>query len=438
MRLARRIQAITLRVYFSRRAFSCGRISCQNAGAAQQFTLKVDAKSNIFAVGAGGPAANGGGIAPAFITFKASAGRVLTFSSVTGRVSCCGGGENFNDAAGGNFGGGGSDIQSSGGISGIVNPSRTFFLLGVFLDDQMPKAPGPARLNASDSRNISPQLYQTFEVGSGKGKQFEVPATATRLFLGFADGGYFHGAPCCYDDNVGELVATFTIQTRANVGTQTQSRLPDLNGVWIGEGYGCHGNIPQEEVRIEHNGSSVVATKNTGDNCVGAGEITWRGTFDKSPFPGKFQADSKTFADVTVEVKTADLIVISGKGYTLTFTRKPPLRITLQNSVLFENNSSDLRPEAETALEDMKSSIIDKHPNAKLRIEGYTDDTGSDSWDVTLSTRRAQSVAAWFRSHGIEASRIEEKGYGKANPEYPNTTEENRARNRRVEIVVVE
>ena len=410
----------------------------QKASAGQPLILKVSAKSNIFAAGVGSPAASGGGSSPPFVTFKAGAGRILTFSSVAGRVSCSGGSDNFNDAEGGNFGGGGTDIQSSGGISGIVNASKTFFLLGVFLDDQTPKSPGPARLHADDQENLSPQLYQTFVIGSGQGKQFEVPVTATRLVLGFADAGSFHGDRCCYDDNGGELVATFTIQPRPNVGTPTKPKLPDLNGVWTAEGYRCNENIPQEEVRIQQNRSSVVATKATGDNCVGAGEITWRGTFDKNKFPAKFQADANSFDDVTVEVKTPDLIVVTGASYTITFKRKLPLRITLQNSVLFANNRSDLLLKAETTLEDMKSSIVDKHPGAKLRIEGYTDDSGSDSWDVTLSTRRAESVAAWFRSHGLETSRIEAKGYGKANPKYPNTSEENRARNRRVEIVVVE
>ncbi len=56
---------------------------------------------------------------------------------------------------------------------------------------------------------------------------------------------------------------------------------------------------------------------------------------------------------------------------------------------------------------------------------------------MALSQRRAQSVADWLRGHGITASHLETKGYGKLKPRYPNTTEENRARNRRVEIIVV-
>lgn len=51
--------------------------------------------------------------------------------------------------------------------------------------------------------------------------------------------------------------------------TSSKDPLPDLNGVWIAEGYTCDANIPQEEIRIQQTGISVVATKITGDNCVG-------------------------------------------------------------------------------------------------------------------------------------------------------------------------
>ena len=177
----------------------------------QDFSVKVDAQSNVFGAGAGGLDENGQGKAPPSATFEARPGMVLTFSSVSGRVSCCSGGEAFNDGDGGNFSGGVTDIESSGGISGITHPNKTMFLVGVFLDDKPPKPPGPARLNANDPKNLTPQLYQTFFIGTGKGKQFEVPATATHLVLGFADASNFTGVPGAYLDNVGELSAKFSI-----------------------------------------------------------------------------------------------------------------------------------------------------------------------------------------------------------------------------------
>jgi len=58
------------------------------------------------------------------------------------------------------------------------------------------------------------KVVSDFFIGTGKGKQIEVPPTATRLYMGFADAYNFTGAPGAYDDNEGELVATFSIRPR--------------------------------------------------------------------------------------------------------------------------------------------------------------------------------------------------------------------------------
>jgi WD40 repeat protein len=114
------------------------------------------------------------------------------------------------------------------------------------------------------------------------------------------------------------------------------------------------------------------------------------------------------------------------------------LRVTVDSAILFDLDRADLRPEAEAVLASVKSSVIDQHPHARVVVEGYTDDTGGDAHNLDLSTRRAQAVAVWLKNHGVDGSRIDAKGYGKSNPKYENTTEQNRARNRRVEIVIVE
>ncbi|HEX7723000.1 MAG TPA: hypothetical protein VF397_12630 [Pyrinomonadaceae bacterium] len=177
-------------------------------------TLKINAKSNVFAAGEGGLDSNGGGVAAPSVTFEPRAGLVLTFSNVAGRVSCCSGGEEFNDADGGTFAGGVTNVESAGGISGITHPNKTMFLVGVFGDNSTAKPLGPARLDGTDVKNSTPKLFQTFFIGKGERKQIEVPPTATRLYLGFADAYNFTGAPGSYDDNVGELVATFSIRPR--------------------------------------------------------------------------------------------------------------------------------------------------------------------------------------------------------------------------------
>jgi outer membrane protein OmpA-like peptidoglycan-associated protein len=114
------------------------------------------------------------------------------------------------------------------------------------------------------------------------------------------------------------------------------------------------------------------------------------------------------------------------------------IRVTLDSAILFDFNRSELKPDAQTALASIKTTLIDKHPRAKLVIEGHTDDVGTEEYNLTLSKQRAQSVAEWLRLNGIDASRLEISGYGKSRPKYSNTSEEDRARNRRVEIVIID
>ena len=179
----------------------------------------VDAKSNIFGAGHPTPPDTGGGhvgILPPSYSFLPQAGQILTFSSITGLVSYNGGG-NYYGAEG--LYGGGTDIFSVEGISGIKS-DNIMFLVGVFLDENEPVNPAPTVLDfraegLTDSfADLYPAINQTFFIGdglTGTAQRFHVPSTATRLFLGFADGFDFIGLPWLYSDNIGALTAIFNI-----------------------------------------------------------------------------------------------------------------------------------------------------------------------------------------------------------------------------------
>jgi OOP family OmpA-OmpF porin len=70
-----------------------------------------------------------------------------------------------------------------------------------------------------------------------------------------------------------------------------------------------------------------------------------------------------------------------------------------------------------------------------LEVQGHTDDQGADEYNMDLSQRRAETVIAYLGLFGIDTSRLTPKGYGETAPVAPNTTEEGRAQNRRVELV---
>jgi outer membrane protein OmpA-like peptidoglycan-associated protein len=113
------------------------------------------------------------------------------------------------------------------------------------------------------------------------------------------------------------------------------------------------------------------------------------------------------------------------------------IRVALEAPVLFDFDRSDLRPSAEAALMKVKQSVLDQHPGARVLVEGYTDDRGAPDHNLTLSRARAQSVTAWLGLHGLPAALLQAKGLGSSQPRYPNTNEENRSHNRRVEISVL-
>ncbi|HOA89027.1 MAG TPA: OmpA family protein [Propioniciclava tarda] len=103
-------------------------------------------------------------------------------------------------------------------------------------------------------------------------------------------------------------------------------------------------------------------------------------------------------------------------------------------SVLFDYNKSALLPSAAAALDAILADAAQKGFAGKVRVEGHTDDTGEEAPNQKLSEARAQAVADYLGAHGIAAGRLTVTGRGESAPAYPNDTDANRAKNRRVVI----
>lgn len=102
----------------------------------------------------------------------------------------------------------------------------------------------------------------------------------------------------------------------------------------------------------------------------------------------------------------------------------------------FKTGSADLSPGFQTFLDDV-AARLSGHPEAALRIEGHTDEAGSDSKNLDLSLKRAQAVRDYLINKGANPDRIIAAGYGKSRPLFPNPNAENRGRNRRVELIMI-
>jgi len=108
--------------------------------------------------------------------------------------------------------------------------------------------------------------------------------------------------------------------------------------------------------------------------------------------------------------------------------------ITLSGGVLFRSNDAQLLPAAQTKLDDVAVALLTN--GRPVSIEGYTDSKGSQSRNIDLSQRRAESVRTYLISRGLQSDRVVAKGMGPDRPIADNTSAEGRANNRRVEIVV--
>ncbi len=101
---------------------------------------------------------------------------------------------------------------------------------------------------------------------------------------------------------------------------------------------------------------------------------------------------------------------------------------------LFRSNDAQLLPAAQTKLDEVAVALLTN--GRPVSIEGYTDSKGSQSRNIDLSQRRAESVRSYLITRGLPADRVVAKGMGPDRPIADNTSAEGRANNRRVEIVV--
>ncbi|MEN2474715.1 OmpA family protein [Burkholderia sp. GS2Y] len=109
--------------------------------------------------------------------------------------------------------------------------------------------------------------------------------------------------------------------------------------------------------------------------------------------------------------------------------------VNLSGDALFATDHATLAPTARESLDRLLSEHAD-HTYSKVTITGFTDSVGSDDYNLALSQRRAEAVAAYLKAHGLKADSMTVTGRGKADPVASNATAEGRASNRRVEITL--
>ena len=184
-------------------------------------TVTVDATANIYGAGHTTPPAPGGsgaGSLPTLVALPPGTGRVLLITAATGTIKY-----------GSNIPANGPDgitpatacsLANQSGISGTTVPAGRF-LAGVFIDNTEPQDPPPARLVLTSTAftSLSPGLRQTFFLGdgltgtgTGATQVFNIPDSATRLYMGVHDSSVCGGPVCCYGDNSGKFTLTLSLK----------------------------------------------------------------------------------------------------------------------------------------------------------------------------------------------------------------------------------
>ncbi|WP_010228411.1 OmpA family protein [Gillisia marina] len=117
-----------------------------------------------------------------------------------------------------------------------------------------------------------------------------------------------------------------------------------------------------------------------------------------------------------------------GEGINVTFDEA--------SGVYFDTEKYNINAKSQETLNKL-AAIFKEYPNTNVLVEGHTDNTGSDSYNLTLSKNRAQAVTNYMVTNGLDKGRFDTKWYGEAQPKYDNTTAEGRSKNRRVELAIV-
>lgn len=111
------------------------------------------------------------------------------------------------------------------------------------------------------------------------------------------------------------------------------------------------------------------------------------------------------------------------------------LLLNIPNSITFDFDSARVWSHAEGTLRNL-AGVLNQYPQTMIDVIGHTDNVGSDSYNQTLSEKRAQAVANKLRDYGVASNRLMVLGKGERQPKASNETEAGRAQNRRVEVLI--
>lgn len=112
------------------------------------------------------------------------------------------------------------------------------------------------------------------------------------------------------------------------------------------------------------------------------------------------------------------------------------IKITFDSGLLFDTDKAEIRAASRSSLVEL-ATILNKYPDTRVLIEGHTDSTGPDDYNLALSRNRADAVSLVLAGQGVDATRFTVMGFGEGQPAFDNGTEYGRQGNRRVDLAIM-
>jgi outer membrane protein OmpA-like peptidoglycan-associated protein len=112
--------------------------------------------------------------------------------------------------------------------------------------------------------------------------------------------------------------------------------------------------------------------------------------------------------------------------------------LKINQQIHFEQDSATILPDSQALLEEIADALANAPNISRVEIQGHTDNSGTPEHNKALSESRANAILDWLTSHGVAANRLVAHGYGQERPMSPNVTPQARARNRRVQFMILE
>ncbi len=145
----------------------------------------------------------------------------------------------------------------------------------------------------------------------------------------------------------------------------------------------------------------------------------------------------RMFAGITIQYPGTKFTGYDGDSMTKTITIEKETRIIILKGVYFETAKAVIKAESFPVLNE-NVEMLNMYPDIKVRIEGHCDSRGADEYNQKLSEKRAESVKQYFIKNGIMEDRLTAVGMGELRPVTSNNSVENMARNRRIELHIIE